>query len=147
VRSLLAHAAITGIDASAAEALPNVQVFTAADLDLGVFGPPPFPGINPSMGRPFLAVDRVRFVGDIIAIVISDDRATGADAAELVYVDYEPLPAVVTTQEAVKDEVLLFPDAGTNVADRGGSPEHDAELFASCDVVVSGLVVSPRLAP
>jgi carbon-monoxide dehydrogenase large subunit len=147
VRSLLAHATITNIDASAAEALPNVQVFTAADLDLGVFGPPPFPGINPSMGRPFLAVDRVRFVGDIIAIVISDDRATGADAAELVFVDYEPLQPVVTTQEAVKDEVLLFPDAGTNVADRGGSPEHDEALFAGCDVVVSGMVISPRMAP
>ena len=48
------------------------------------------------MGRPFLAVDRVRFVGDIVAIVVSDDRATGADAAELVFVDYDPLPAVVT---------------------------------------------------
>jgi CO/xanthine dehydrogenase Mo-binding subunit len=79
VRSLLAHAKIDGVDASAAEAVPNVQVITAADLDLGVFGPE-FPDVNASMGRPLLAVDRVRFVGDIIAIVVSDDSATGADA-------------------------------------------------------------------
>jgi aerobic carbon-monoxide dehydrogenase large subunit len=147
VRSLLAHAAIGGVDASAAEALPNVQVLTAADMDLGVFGPPPFPGVNPAMGRPLLAVDRVRFVGDIIAIVVSEDRATGEDAAELVAVDYDPLPAVVTPQAAATDEVLLFPEAGTNVAARAGSPEHDADLFAGCDAVVSGTLVSQRMAP
>ena len=147
VRSLLAHAGIAGVDVTAAAALPNVQVLTAADLDLGVFGPPHFPGVNPGMGRPLLAVDRVRFVGDIVAIVLSDDRASGADAAELVAVDYEPLPAVVTPQEALKDEVLLFPDAGTNLAARAGSPERDDDLFAGCDVVVSGTVVSPRMAP
>jgi carbon-monoxide dehydrogenase large subunit len=147
VRSLLAHATIVGVDTTGAEALPNVQVLTAADMDLGVFGPPPFPGVNPAMGRPLLAVDRVRFVGDIIAIVISDDRATGADAAELVSVDYDPLPVVVSTQDAAKDEVLLFPEAGTNLAAPGGSPEHDEQLFGACDVVVSGTVISPRMAP
>ena len=147
VRSLLAHARITGVDATAAEALPNVQVLTAADMDLGVFGPPPFPGVNPAMGRPLLAVDRVRFVGDIIAIVISDDRASGVDAAELVYVDYDPLPAVVRPHESAKDEVLLFPDAGTNVAARSDSPPRDENLFAECDVVVSGAVLSQRMAP
>jgi carbon-monoxide dehydrogenase large subunit len=147
VRSLLAHAHIAGIDATAAEALPNVQVITAADMDLGVFGPPPFPGLNAGMGRPLLAVDRVRFVGDIIAIVISDDRAAGVDAAELVAVDYDPLPAVVSPREAAKDEVLLFPEAGTNLAARTGSPEHDEKLFDECDVVVSGTLVSQRMAP
>ncbi len=147
VRSLLAHAAISGVDATEAEALPNVQVLTAADLELGQFGPPPFPGLNAEMGRPLLARDRVRFVGDIIAIVISDDRATGADAAELVAVDYDPLPAVVAPQDAVQDEVLLFPGAGTNVAARAGSPDHDASLFDGCDVVVSGPLVSQRMAP
>jgi len=147
VRSLLAHAHIVGIDATAAEALPNVQVLTAADMDLGLFGPPPFPGLNPGMGRPLLAVDRVRFVGDIIAVVISDDRATGADAAELVSVDYDPLPPVVSPHEAAKDEVLLFPEVGTNVAARSGSPEHDEKLFDGCDVVVPGTLVSQRMAP
>ncbi|MDX6476673.1 MAG: aerobic carbon-monoxide dehydrogenase large subunit, partial [Gaiellaceae bacterium] len=146
VRSLLAHATIAGVDTTAAEALPNVQVLTAADMDLGPFGPPPFPGVNQAMGRPLLAVDRVRFVGDIIAIVVSDDRATGVDAAELVAVDYDPLPAVVDPRDAAKDEVLLFPEAGTNVAARPGAPEHDEKLFEGCDVVVSGTVVSQRMA-
>jgi aerobic carbon-monoxide dehydrogenase large subunit len=147
VRSLLAHAKIGEVDTTAAEALPNVQVLTAADMDLGAFGPPPFPGVNQSMGRPLLAVDRVRFVGDIIAIVISDDRATGVDAAELVSVDYDPLPAVVAPHDAVKDEVLLFPEAGTNLAARTDPPEPDEKLFDGCDVVVSGTVVSQRMAP
>jgi carbon-monoxide dehydrogenase large subunit len=146
VRSLLAHANIVDVDATAAEALPNVQVLTAADVELGVFGPA-FPEVNPGMGRPLLAVDRVRFVGDIIAIVISDDSATGADAAELVLVDYDPLEAVVSPHEAANDEVLLFPEAGSNVAARSGSPEHDEHLFGGCDVVVSGTFVSQRMAP
>ncbi len=144
---MLAHAQIGGVDTSAAEALPNVQVLTAADLDLGPYGPPPFPGLNQGVGRPFLAVDRVRFVGDIIAIVISDDRATGVDAAELVSVDYDPLPVVVSPREAERDEVLLFPEAGTNVVARSDSPPHDETLFSGCEVVVSGEFVSQRMAP
>jgi carbon-monoxide dehydrogenase large subunit len=147
VRSLLAHAKIVGVDTSAAEALPNIQVLTAADIDLGPFGPPPFPGVNPAMGRPLLATDRVRYVGDIIAIVISDDRATGVDAAELVAVDYDPLPAVISLDEAAKDEVLLFPEAGTNLAGRSAPAEYDENLFGGCDVVVSGTVTSQRMAP
>ena len=147
VRSLLAHAHIDGVDATAAATLPNVQVFTGADVDAGPFGPPPFPGLNPGMGRPLVATDVVRFVGDIVAIVVSEDRATGVDAAELVSVDYDPLPAVVSPQDAAKDEVLLYPEVGTNVACRSGSPEHDEKLFDGCDVVVSGTLVSPRMAP
>ena len=147
VRSLLAHARIAEIDVSAAEALPNVRVLTHADLDLPPFGPPPFPGLNEAMGRPLLAKDVVRFVGDIVAVVVSDDRATGADAAELVLIDYDPLPAVVAPEDAAKDEVLLFPDAGTNVAAFPGSPEHDEKLFDGCDVVVSGTLHSQRMAP
>ena len=146
VRSQVAHAALVDVDVTAAEALPNVEVITAADLDLGVFGPD-FPDVNPVMGRPLVAVDRVRFVGDIIAIVLSESGATGADAAELVAVDYDQLPAVSAADEAAKDEVLLFPEAGTNLAARSGSSEHDENLFGGCDVVVSGTFVSQRMAP
>ena len=80
-------------------------MLTAADLtDL----PPPPPDDGSSTGtegaplplgghwaEPLLAVDRVRFVGEPVAMVITDDRYQGEDAAELVSVDYEPLPAVV----------------------------------------------------
>ncbi len=147
VRSLLAHATITGIDTAAAVALPGVQVLTGAAVDIGPFGPPPLPGLDKGMGRPLVARDTVRFVGDIVAIVVSEDRAVGADAAELVSVEYDPLPAVVRPSDAAKDEVLLFPDVGTNVAGRSGSPEHDETLFDGCDVVVEGSLVSQRMAP
>jgi carbon-monoxide dehydrogenase large subunit len=147
VRSLLAHARIDGVDTSAAAELPGVQVFTAADVDLPPFGPPPLPGLEKKMGRPPVATDVVRFVGEIVAVVVSEDRATGVDAAELVLVDYDPLPVVVDPVESAKDETLLFPDAGTNVAARTGSPDHDEALFDGCDAVVSGSVVSPRMAP
>ena len=146
VRSLLAHARIS-VDASAAAALPGIQVLTAADLDCGLFGPPPLPGLNPAMGRPLIAGDVVRFVGEIVAIVLSETRASGVDAAELVFVDYDPLPPAVTPQQALTDEVLLFPEAGTNVATSGGSPEHDDALFEGCDAVISGSLVSQRMAP
>jgi carbon-monoxide dehydrogenase large subunit len=146
VRSVFAHANIT-VDASAARELPGVQVFTAADVDLPSFGPPPFPGLDKEMGRPVVARDVVRFVGDIVALVVADSRASSVDAAEQVFVDYDPLPAVVAPADALKDEVLLFPSAGTNVAARSGSAEHDENLFDGCDVVASGRLVSQRMAP
>jgi aerobic carbon-monoxide dehydrogenase large subunit len=146
VRSLLAHARINGVDASAAEAMDGVQVLTGADVD-ATFGPPPLPGLNAAMGRPLVAKDVVRFVGDIVAIVVSTDRASGVDAAELVLVDYDPLPAVVTVRDAATDETILFPAAETNVAGHSGNPERDPALFDGCEVTVSGTFVSQRMAP
>jgi carbon-monoxide dehydrogenase large subunit len=146
VRSPLAHARVSGVDTSAAQALPNVQVFTGADVDAPPFGPPPYWNINPAMVRPLVATDTVRFAGEIVAIVVSEDRAAGVDAAELVMVDYDPLPIVLTVEEASKDETLLFPGEGTNVAARAGSQEHDEDLFAECDVVVSDSIWSQRMA-
>src|SRR5262245_59151422 len=104
-------------------------------------------GLNAAMGRPLVAKDVVRFVGDIVAVVIGESRAACADAAELVAVDYDLLPVVVTPQAALEEEVLLFPEAGTNVATRAGSPDHDEAFFDGCDVVVSGALTSQRLAP
>jgi carbon-monoxide dehydrogenase large subunit len=145
VRSLLAHARIVGVDASAAEALPDVTVFTGADIDVST-GPPPIPVLEQRMRRPVVATDVVRFVGDIVAVVVSPDRTTGADAAELVSVEYDPLPAAVTTVDAAKDDVLLYPEIGTNVAGRAGRSDHDPRLFDGCDVVVRDTLVSQRLA-
>jgi carbon-monoxide dehydrogenase large subunit len=147
VRSLLAHARIEGIETSAAEAITGVQVLTAADVDLPPFGPPPLPGLNEKMGRPVVAKDVVRFVGEIVAIVVSEDRPTGADAAELVHVDYDPLPVVVDPHDSLRDETLLFPEAGTNVAARTQPAAHADDLFDGCDVVVSDTLLSQRMAP
>jgi carbon-monoxide dehydrogenase large subunit len=97
------------------------------------------------MVRPLVATDVVRFAGEIVAVVVSDGRASGADAAELVMVDYDPLPAVLSAEESLTDEVLLFPEVGTNVAGRSGK-EHDETLFDGCETVVSGTFWSQRMA-
>src|SRR6202035_4075525 len=133
VRSTIAHALITGIDTTAAREAPGVgAVLTAADMTAlpppPPAGPPPDDAPPPEgpapMGgvwqEPLLAVDRVRFVGEPVAIVLTDSAYEGGEAAELVSVDYEPLPAVPSIEAALADESLLFPDAGTNVCVRGG---------------------------
>jgi CO/xanthine dehydrogenase Mo-binding subunit len=88
-RSPIAHARITGIDTAAALASPGVvAVLTAADLD-------DLPsGDGRPTTEPLLAADRVRYVGEAVAIVLTEEGYQGEDAAELVSVDYEPLPAV-----------------------------------------------------
>src|ERR1022692_2245756 len=128
VRSPIAHARITGIDASAAREAPGVvAVLTYQDInDIPPPPPPPEGGPPPAseaaplpLGglwqEPLLAVDKARFVGEPVAIVLTDDSYQGEDAAELVTVDYEPLPAVVGIGEALADGTLLFPDAGSNI--------------------------------
>src|SRR5712692_7581120 len=145
VRSTMAHARIAGIDVSALDEIPGAQVFTADDVDL----PPITPslgGVNTEMKRPLIAKDVVRHVGEIVAVVVTRDRVEGSDAAELVVVDYEPLPVVVQPEAALRDEVLLFPELGTNVCAEWAPDEPDEQLFDGCDVVASGRIVSQRLA-
>ena len=96
--------------------------------------------------EPLLAFDRVRFVGEPVAIVLTDGTYAGEDVAELVSVDYEPLPAVPSIAAALADESLLFPDAGTNVCVRGGRPIGDDSIFDGCEVIVEGDVVNQRVA-
>jgi carbon-monoxide dehydrogenase large subunit len=96
-------------------------------------------------GEPLLAVDTVRFVGEPVAVVITDGRYAGEDAADLVSVDYDPLPAVVGPAAAVAGESLLFPAAGTNVAVTHEAPADDAP-FDACEVVVEQDVVNQRVA-
>jgi carbon-monoxide dehydrogenase large subunit len=147
VRSPYPHARILGIDASAAAALPGTRVLTAADVDLTVYPPPPIPLIEQRMQRPFLASEVVRFAGDIVAVVLTESRAAGVDAAELVMVDYDPLPATADPRRALAGEVLLYPELETNVCLHTGPEQPDADLFAGCEAVVSGTIVSQRLAP
>ena len=159
VRSVVAHARITGIDTSAALEQPGVvAVLTAADMnDM----PPPPPAAEPDpdappaeapmplggkYAEPLLAIDTVRFVGEPIAIVLTDSTYQGEDAAELVNVDYDVLPAVPSIEEALKDETHLFPDAGTNVCTQGGGDTSDDSVFDGLDVVVEGDVVNQRVA-
>ena len=95
--------------------------------------------------EPLLAVDTVRFVGEPVAVVITDGRYQGEDAADLVSVDYDPLPVVVGPAAAVKNESLLFPAAGTNVPIANPVSDDDTP-FDACDVVVEQDIVNQRLA-
>jgi carbon-monoxide dehydrogenase large subunit len=145
VRSTMASARISSIDVSEAVAAPGVlAVLTAADLGLAPI-PPSVPLLNQDMARPVLADGIVRFVGEPVAVVISETRAQGEDAAEMVFVDYEPLQAVVDPEDAARDEILVHEAAGTNISltmEFGSDPE----LFAGCEVVVSGTAVNQRVA-
>ncbi len=142
VRSPFPHARIGEIDASMAE---GVQVLTAADVDLKPLEPH-FPGIESRMARPPVAGEVVRFAGEIVAIVLADSQADAVDAAELVLVDYDPLPAVVDPAAALAGEPYLFPELGTNVCAHI-EVETDGDIFAGCEVVAKGRVVSQRMAP
>jgi carbon-monoxide dehydrogenase large subunit len=141
VRSPVAHAEITGIDAKVALDSPGVvAVLTAADAD----DLPPA-GDRPTT-EPLLAADRVRYVGEPVAIVLTEDSYQGEDAAELVSVDYQPLEPVVGMDTALAGTSLLFPGAGSNVVGSGGQPAPD-DAFAGCDVVVQRTFPNQRVAP
>jgi carbon-monoxide dehydrogenase large subunit len=120
VRSPYAHARIQSVDLTAArEAGGVVAAFSGADLadDWQASLPTawvPTEDTNHPNHRP-LAVDKARFVGDGVAVVVAESREQAVDAAELVVVDYEPLPAVVDPERAVADGApLVHEELGTN---------------------------------
>jgi carbon-monoxide dehydrogenase large subunit len=144
VRSPLAHALIRQVETDEAVHLPGVvAVYSAGDLGLA---PIPGDGDQPAaaMSRPPLAADRVRYVGEPIAVVVARTGAEATDAAEAVLVDLEPLPVVATPETSLDDKILLFPDAGTNVvASRQISTKGESSV--RYEVVASVEVPSPRL--
>ncbi len=118
VRSPFAHATIKSIDVSAANAMTNVvDVFTGKDFgdELGVcINAWP---ITPEQVTPThspMPADRVAFAGEIVAVVVARSAAEARDAAELVDVEYDELPAAIDLKEAAADTVLAHPDSGTN---------------------------------
>lgn len=143
VRSPLAHARITGIDTAAAAAAPGVlAVYTAADLEL-----PAHHGlmvINPELPRPPLATDRVRFVGEAVAVVVGESKSAAVDAVELVEVDYDPLPAVTDPEAALADAAPAQFDGRTNLA--AGVRSAGPDPLSEADVVVRARLVNQRLA-
>ncbi len=145
VRSEMAHAHVRSIDVDEALAMPGVvAVLTAADL-----GVDPHHGmvkVHDDFARPPLAVDTVRFVGEAVAAVVATSETEAKDAAELVLVDYDPLPVVVDPEEALTEgAVVLFPDHGDNIAISTTDPVN-AEIFGDADVVVRGRYVNQRVA-
>ena len=145
VRSTVAHARLLAVDVGAARALTGVvDVVAGDDVDLA-----PIPGwFNPAMVRTHLAADRVRFVGEPLAVVLTERPDQGVDAAESVAVDYEPLPALVDPMAALASEVSLFPEVGTNlVCEFGTDPGGDGpDALDDCEIVVRQRLVNQRVA-
>ena len=146
VRSSMAHAQLLSIDADEARSMPGIlHVWTADDITLNP-APPANPMMNAGITYPFVAKDTVRFVGDIVAIVVSADKTLGLDAAETVIVDYEPLPVVLDMDESFKGTTLLHPEAGSNIVLTFAARDND-DIFANCDVVVDLTIENQRVAP
>jgi carbon-monoxide dehydrogenase large subunit len=159
VRSPHAHARIAGIDTQAAKAAPGVlAVYTGADLQAdGVNAFPINPGLknaagNPMSGPPYyaLAVGEVRYVGEAVAAVVAQTRQQAQDAAELVAVEYDELPAVVTIEQAsAANAPVLWSDAPQNIAAQmefGDKAATDA-AFAKAKHVTRIAFFNQRLVP
>ena len=134
VRSPHPHARIRGIDVARAEALPGVVAVVTGRQLLETVGSIPSVVRTPARYFPF-AHDKVRYVGEPVAVVVAHDRYIAEDAAELVEVDYEPLPGVSTIEDAIAhDAPRLFDDAPSNVLNsrtfRYGEPDR---AFAAAD--------------
>lgn len=147
VRSNLAHGIIDKIDTSAARAMPGVlAIYTATDLPMLPIAPQMRP-FERNMNRFPLATDRVRFVGEPVAIVLAASEAQALDAAELVDVDIDWLEPIVDPRAARDGLDYIYPEAGTNVTvAHGFETEPDPDLFDGCDVVVEQEIVNQRLA-
>jgi carbon-monoxide dehydrogenase large subunit len=151
VRSLHAHARVRAVDTRAAVALPGVAAAWSA-ADLPEAARPILAGSEGAhQGRPFaapvLARDRVRYVGEPVAVVVADDPYRLADALALVTVDYEPLPALVAPEEALGSATRLHDGWADNAAVVARGAVGDAErALAGAEVLVSETLRHPRLA-
>jgi len=140
-----AHARILSIDTSAAEALPGVRAVITGEhgsVKVGIY----------MQDKSVIATDTVRYQGEIVAAVAADDKETAARAAELIVVEYDPLPVLNDVCDAVKPDAMLihphlgtyhhtkgvfFPEPGSNIANhtriRRGDPDAG---FAEADIVI-----------
>jgi len=139
LRSTYPHARLVSIDASQAEALPGVlAVLTASDIaDLNLI----------YSGRPVIATDKVRYVGEPVAAVAAVDLATAEEALSLIQVKYEELPAVVGIDAALKkDAPLIHRDKGSNIGTHEKVLRGDVEEgFALSDEVVEDTFTFPMV--
>jgi aerobic carbon-monoxide dehydrogenase large subunit len=157
LRSPHAHARIRAIDVSGARAAPGVlAVLTGADWQASGFGDLPVPGGmkrrdgSPLYRPPFPALvkDRVRWVGDYVAFVVAETLHQAMDAAELIAVDYEPLPAVTATADAAAPGApLVFDDCPSNICfvQLDGDKAATDAAFARADHVVKHRFVINRV--
>ncbi len=155
LRSPHAHARIRRIDTTRAKAAPGVlAVLTGDDWIKSGWDDLPVPGgmkrrdgsPNYKPRYPALVKDRVRWVGDYVAFVVAETRHQAADAAELIEVDYEPLPAVVRTDEAAKPGApLVWDDCKDNICfvyTYGDKAATDAAFAKAAHVVKQRIVIN-----
>ena len=139
VRSPYAHARITSIDVSAAREMPGVvAIYTAADLPFGNTPLPiliPHPNLTHGRTQLCLASEVVRYAGEAVAFVVAENRYLAEDAAEMVSVEYEPLPVVITPEVAAAAENLVHADVPGNVA---------ADMLQEVGDVDKALASAPR---
>jgi aerobic carbon-monoxide dehydrogenase large subunit len=155
LRSPHAHARIRKIDTTAAAEAPGVvAVYTGADYDADKLGSPKAtmprkkadgsPMFAPQ--RPVLVTDRARYVGDAVAMVVATTLNRAKDAAELIEVDYEPLPAVTSVAEAAKPDAPRVwdenPDNISHVTERGNKAQTEAAFARAVHVVKRRYVIT-----
>jgi aerobic carbon-monoxide dehydrogenase large subunit len=160
-RSDIAHGRITSIDVSSAKAMEGVEaVFTGKDL-AAFLGPMPIGTPFPSPEHRAVATDVVRFTGEAVAVVVAADRYLARDAADAIVVSYDPLPAVIETEQSMTGKPAQihkdFPNnialptfpSGTGVSPDGKSVDDSAveKAFADAEVVISQRMLNHRLAP
>ena len=141
------HAIVKSIDTAAAEALEGViAVYTAKDVPVNEYGlgendQPVLCG--PGSDKPY--ADRVRFVGDQVAVVVAESPKIAAQALKLIAVDYQDLPVVTDPRAARQPEAdLLHPDRGTNIISHLKIRKADIDVaFEKCDVIIEGEYETP----
>ncbi|WP_394614168.1 xanthine dehydrogenase family protein molybdopterin-binding subunit [Lentzea sp. JNUCC 0626] len=158
LRSPVAHGRITNIDVSRATSMPGVAVvLTGEDFAAEQGSLPcawPITEDMKSPAAPAIAVDRVNFAGEIVAVVIADSAYHAADALEAIDVDYEDLPVVLDMEEALQDNDLVHPDLGTNKcatwifdSAEAGSGTNVEDEIAAAEVVIERTFKQQRLIP
>src|SRR3989449_3885606 len=151
VRSMYAHARITGIDTTEALKVPGViAVYTSKDIATKI-GPVPCAAALPDLKVPdyrVLATGKALFVGHPIAAIVATDKYAARDAVDLVAVDYEELPVVVDVEKAANGGALVHESFGDNIAYKLTSGEGDIEAALNAsDHIVTQRMVHQRLAP
>jgi carbon-monoxide dehydrogenase large subunit len=147
VRSPIAHALVQSIDVDEARTMAGVVgVFVAEDM--GGLRMPPVEDSPEAFARPLLAMGRVRFVGEPVAVVVAQTRAQAMDAADAVAVDYEPLAPVIDPEAALEPGApILFPAHGSNLAIRVDDVAEDPDALEGAEIVVRARFVNQRVAP
>lgn len=148
VRSPFAHAVITAIDADAARELPGVwAVITPEDVDDVIMPPTPRPDRNVPRRFP-LVQDKALMPGDPVAAVVADSPAIARDAADLVFVDYEPLEVVGEVEQALEAPPIHDGlESDSNVAYDRSKGDRAAFDAVDGDIRLSGVVDHPRVVP